>query len=224
MGRLPQKQGHKGSQKWLQVLVNNSPEVLNAILREQVSLSGNERISWLSPVKDDDYAEYRDKSFLDRLGIILPNRQLTDFWPSRGPVWDGLAKSDTGKIFLVEAKAHIPEAVSSGTGAGPESLKLIRKSLTETKKYLGSKSTNDWSSTFYQYTNRLAHLYLLRVLNDIPVYLVFVYFLNDREMNGPATAAEWQGAVELLHTYLGIRTNRLSDYIIDVFVDVRDLR
>jgi hypothetical protein len=61
-------------------------------------------------------------------------------------------------------------------------------------------------------------------LNDIPAYLVFVYFLNDQQMNGPATAAEWQGSIELLHAYLGIRKNRLSDYIIDVFVDVREIR
>ncbi len=53
---------------------------------------------------------------------------------------------------------------------------------------------------FYQYINRLAHLYLLRVLNKIPAYLVFVYFVNDHthiptsrqdQPSPPATA--WQG-------------------------------
>ena len=224
MGRLPQKQGHKGSQKWLQRLVNDSPRIINSPLQQRLKIPTSDNIIWLSPLVNDEYAEYRDNSFLDRLNIVLPTKQLKDFWPRGGPVWDGLAKSDSGKIFLVEAKAHIPEAVSSGTGAGPESLKLIRQSLAETKKYLRSKSPNDWSSTFYQYTNRLAHLYLLRVLNDIPAYLVFIYFLNDQKMNGPSSIPEWRGAIELLHAYLGIKETRLPDYIIDVFVDVREIR
>jgi len=223
MGRLPQKQGHKGSQKWIQRLVNDSPRIINSLMRQNLQLPDSDKIKWLSPLADDDYAEYRDQAFIDLLDIKPFKVKLSDYWPRGGPVWDGLAKSDSDKVFLVEAKAHIPEMVSGSTGAGPGSLKQIQKSLAATKNYLGSKSSNDWSSTFYQYTNRLAHLYLLRVLNDIPAYLVFVYFLNDHEMDGPTTTEEWQGAVELLHTYLGIRKNRLSKFIIDVCVDVRDL-
>ena len=127
------------------------------------------------------------------------------------------------EIFIVEAKAHIPEMVSSGTGAGPKSIQLIQKSLAETKKYLRSKSPNDWSSTFYQYTNRLAHLYFLRIINKLPAYLVFINFVNDKEMAGPETAEEWKGAIEMLHTYLGIRKNKLSKYIIDMFIDLKNI-
>ena len=95
--------------------------------------------------------------------------------------------------------------------------------VDETKQYVNSKSSADWSSYFYQYTNRLAHLYFLRVLNDIPAYLIFVYFLNDKDMNGPETEAEWIAALKVMKKYLGIGRNRLSKYIGDIFVDVKDL-
>jgi hypothetical protein len=39
-------------------------------------------------------------------------------------------------------------------------------------------------------------------------------------MNGPATVDTWKGAIELLHTYLGIRRNKLQKYIADVFIDI----
>jgi hypothetical protein len=223
MGRLPQKQGQKGSQKWLQKLVNDSPGIINSQLQKKLQLPDSENITWYSPLTDDDFAEYQDQSFLNRLDINPSKVKLSDFWPKRGPVWDGLAKLDSGKIFLVEAKAHIPEMVSSGTGAGEKSIKLIGKSLAETKKYLGSKSPNDWSSTFYQYTNRLAHLYFLRVINNLPAYLVFINFVNDKEMEGPETAEEWQGAIEMLHSYLGIRKNKFSEFIIDLSIDINAL-
>jgi hypothetical protein len=58
------------------------------------------------------------QTFLDLLDIKLPNVSLSDFWLSRGPVWDGLGISDSGKIFLVEAKSHIAEVLSPKTGAG----------------------------------------------------------------------------------------------------------
>ena len=38
----------------------------------------------------------------------------------------------------------------------------------------------DWSHCFYQYANRLAHLYLLRESNGLDAFLVFVYFVDDR--------------------------------------------
>ena len=72
-------------------------------------------------------------------------------------------------------------------------------------------------------TNRLAHLYLFRK-NEVPTYLVFVHFINDLEMNGPATIEEWKGVKKLLHSYLGIGRHRLQSFITDVFIDVADLK
>ena len=220
MSRIPQIEGQKGSLKWIQKLVNQAPEVLNTQIRNNFALPFDEEITWLSPKTEDNYAEYRDQAFIDLLDVDLVNVPLNKFWPSRGPQWDAPAKSNKGNIFLVEAKAHIAELNSPGTKAKGKSRHQIETSLVKTQQYLNANSTIDWMNSFYQYTNRLAHLYLLRELNNLPAYLVFVYFVNDAEMNGPRSAAEWQGALKLLHSYLGVGSHKLSRYIFEVFIDV----
>jgi len=224
MGRIVPKPARKGSQKWLQILIEKHPDLLNREIMEALKWKKTARTDWVSPRKADDYAEYRDQAFLDLLGLDLKRVGLDEFWPRRGACWDGLGKSDDGTIFLIEAKAHIPEILTPGTGAKEPSLKKIRSSLAATKRFVRSKSRHDWSMTFYQYTNRLAHLYLLRELNDVPAYLVFIYFLDDKEMKGPCSQEEWLGAIKLVHAYLGLRRNRLSRYILDIFIDVRRLK
>ena len=57
--------------------------------------------------------------------------------------------------------------------------------------------------------------------NDLPAYLVYVYFLNDIEMNGPTSFHEWEGAVKLLSSYLGIGKHKLQKFITDVYIDAR---
>lgn len=81
----------------------------------------------------------------------------------------------------------------------------------------------DWSTCFYQYTNRLAHLYLLRELNKLPAYLVFLYFVKDEEMNGPKMYTEWEAAIQLLELFLGVRNHNLSRFVLHAFVDVHEL-
>jgi len=223
MPRIEQVPAIKGSQKWIQKLANEKSDLLNSLIRAQLNLPDTDTITWLSPIAEDDYAEYQDQAFLDLLAIKLTKVSLSDFWPSRGPVWDGLGKSKTGKVFLVEAKSHISEVLSPGTGAGVKSLRKIKKSLDKTKSFLNSNSEHDWTSTFYQYTNRLAHLYLLRTLNEVPAYLIFLYFVNDKEMNGPQSIDEWFGAIRLLHSFLGIGRHKLNKYIADIFIDVEML-
>jgi hypothetical protein len=224
MARFPQNRGNKGSLKWIQRLINDHPYVLNSKILSALSKPQDTNIAWLSPLAEDEYAEYRDEAFLKRLGISLEKYPLPKFWPQRGPQWDALGKASTGEIVLVEAKSHVPELISHLDSKSPKSTKQILESLEETKDYLGSKSKNDWASPFYQYANRIAHLYLLRVLNGIPAYLLFVYFLNDKEMEGPENEAEWRSALKLVDSCLGIGRTKLSKYIIDVFVDVRDLK
>ena len=136
----------KGSQKWIQKLVNERPDLLTSLISTQFDLPDTDTITWLSLIAGDGYAEYQDQAFLDLLNIKLPNVSLSDFWPSRGPVWDGLGRSKTGKAFLIEAKSHISEILSSGTGASEKSLKKIKASLNETKTFLNSSSEHDWSS------------------------------------------------------------------------------
>jgi len=223
MARFPQPEAKKGSQKWIQKLVNDKPRILNSRIWSSLNFSEEEHIEWLSPLKSDDYAEYRDQAFLNLLNVKLEKMPLAQFWPKGGPQWDALGKSSSGKLLLVEAKAHIPELISSSQAEDEGAIRKIQKSLEETKRYLNSKTKVEWSQYFYQYTNRIAHLYLLRK-NDVPAYLVYVYFLNDIEMNGPTSFYEWEGAVKLLSSYLGIGKHKLQKFITDVYIDVRALQ
>jgi hypothetical protein len=62
---------------------------------------------------------------------------------------------------------------------------------------------------------------MLRRLNDIPAYLVFLYFVNDHT-HIPTTKKEWNGALQLMHALLGAHRHTLSRYIIDIFIDVKE--
>ena len=223
MPRTPQKRAFRGSQKWLQILVNERPELINQVLASSLRLAQGERVIWLSPLKEDDYAEYSNQEFITRLGIVLRSVSLQSFWPKFGPVWDALAETERGDVILVEAKAHIPELITDPTGASEPSLTKIRESLDATQRFLCSHSEADWATCFYQYTNRLAHLYLLRELNALPAYLLLLYFISDKEMGGPSTRLEWEGAIKLLETFLGISQHKLSKYVLHTFVDVKEL-
>jgi len=96
MPRIQQGHGVKGSQKWIQKLVNEKPDLLNSLIKIQLNLSDTDTITWLSPLAEDGYSEYQDQAFLDLLSITLPKISLSDFWPLKGPAWDGLGKSKTG--------------------------------------------------------------------------------------------------------------------------------
>jgi hypothetical protein len=219
MARFPQPQATKGSQKWIQKLINEKSETLNLYLRQNLNLAEDEAIQWLSPLKNDDYAEYRDEAFLEKLGINPEKIKLVDFWPKGGPQWDALGKNSSGKLFLVEAKSHIPELMSTFKGNNQASIDKIQSSLKETKKRFGSKTDFVWSKTFYQYTNRLAQVYLLRK-NKLDAWLIDVYFLNDSDMDGPKTTDEWKGALRLLRRCLGLKEYLLQKWVADIFIDV----
>ena len=229
----------RGSRRWLQVLVNRCPELLNDAIRQRLAEPPSD-IDWRSPLADDYYAEYRDQSFLDRLAgsrhFRAPSqaqRDLREFWPRFGPQWDGLAVTDKGQIILVEAKAHIPEMVTAPAQARGESARQkIQESLGLVKSFVNSKSPADWSTSFYQYANRLAHLYWMRELNGHDAYLVNLFFINDDEMNGPKSAVEWQAAIRLQESFLGVRQGSsgsyalqpwVGAYTLDVFIDVNDI-
>lgn len=225
MGRFPQSKDARGSLKWTQVVVNECPELINRPLREGCTLSSDIPISWLSPIHSDDFAEYRDQAFLQLLGVHLDKRPLETFWPNRGPQWDALGRSHSGELFLVESKAHVSEILSPGTSASAKSKILIERSLKELQSFLRVSPAVDWSAVLYQYTNRLAHLYLLRELNHLRAFLVFLYFVGDREMGGPWTVREWESAIQVVRGVLGLKDrNRLSKYVLDVFIDVAEIK
>ena len=222
--RKEQDAACRGSQRWLQIAVNRCPDVIDSAISQALCLPDSEDIEWRSPLECDGFAEYRDGQFLDRLGVSLACRPLKDFWPKMGPQWDGLARTSNGRLLLVEAKANIPEFDSSPTGATGDSLKKIKAALAEIKEFLGVKSKTDWSRCFYQYANRLAHLYLLRELNCLDAYLVFVYFVDDRTRPDecPVSRKEWEAAISLATNHLGIPRSHpwVSKNVVDVFIDV----
>ena len=209
----------RGSQRWIQHVVNDDPAAIDVPI---VAATGASSIRWVSPLREDDYAEYRDMAALDLLGIQLPNRPLDDFWPRRGPQWDALGRLADGGVVLVEAKAHIDELFSGGSKASEHSRAFIESALTETAAYMRATPATSWTGPLYQYTNRLAHLYFLRVLNDVPAWLVNCYFVGDDDMGGPATEAAWKAALRVVKRLLGIGSHPLSRYAIDVFVPVSE--
>lgn len=222
--RVEQPQGTRGSLKWIQMLVNRRASLFDRLVRERCSLRSDEEIEWVSPLESDQFAEYRDAQFLRRLGIDLKHRPLRDFWPRHGPQWDALGRTDHD-VFLVEAKANLPELVSPPCGAtSPSSIARIRDTLSETRQRLMVDCRIDWTGRLYQYTNRIAHLYLLRELNRIPAHLIFVYFVGDADVNGPKTIDEWKAALTIAKGVLGLPArHRLSNYITDIFVHVDEL-
>lgn len=211
MGRVPQGLRPKGSQRWLQWFVNHAPRTLN----EAIGLGP---IAWRSPLRDDDYAEYRDEAFLARVGVTPARRSLDSFWPRGGPQWDALGRTRDGAVVLVEGKAHLNELYSPATMASESSLPLIRASLAEAAAALRVAPGYDWSKQFYQYANRLAHAWWLDQLNAIPTKMVFVYFIGDGDVNGPGTRAQWDEAISVVHHALGLA--RVPPFIVDAFVDV----
>jgi hypothetical protein len=186
-------------------------------------LVGATSLTWVSPVRSEGHAEYRDADFLEKVGVSHLKTDLAAFWPDRGPQWDALACSDAGDIILVEAKAHVGELCSSPTGAGATSLAIIEAALKETADHLGAKPRAQWSQLFYQLANRLAHLYFLRK-NGCKAWLVLVNFVGDDAMKGPTTAAEWEAAYQVAWHVLGVsKRHALSKYIIHVYPDVARL-
>lgn len=220
MARVEQPSDSHGSLKNLQGLINNRQDYLNSRIRKELPDLADEEIIWQSPLKGDNYAEYRDNGFIKKVGLDKKEINLKKFWPAMGPQWDALATTSSGKIILVEAKAHISEIVSDPTRAKEKSRKLIEKSLKKTREYLGVKNGVDWTGKFYQYTNRIAHLYFLRVKKEKEAYLVNIYFLKDKSVDGPRSKAEWQAALQVVHSYLGLSDHKLSKYMADIFVDV----
>lgn len=212
--RVRQPKGTKGSLKWLQHAVNRAPDCV-----QPASL---QTIEWLSPKVEDDYAEYRDRAFLNLLSLDRLGEDLSDFWPRGGPQWDALGRTPDG-VVLVEAKSHIAEFFSPASQASDASRQKIQGSLHRVKSALGVTASTDWSDTFYQYTNRLAHLWWLRE-NGIKAHLLFVSFLHDPDMAGPSHTETWRAVFDAADYALGLpKRHALSKYVLHVTPDIRNL-
>ena len=78
MSRIPHPVAFKGSERWLQLAVNRCPTVIDRAIRS-ADIDLSDSIEWMSPLESDDFAEYLDSAFTNRLGISLERRaQIED--------------------------------------------------------------------------------------------------------------------------------------------------
>ena len=197
MTRLVQKSAKRGSQRWLQLGVAACPHLLQP--RDWPLLE------WRSPREADGFAEYMDASFLEVLGLAHLAPALAAFWPRSGPRWDGLAVFDGG-VVLVEAKAHVPEALSTPCAAGPASGQRIAISLNRVKAALGADDRSDWSRVLYQHANRLAHLWFLRE-HGVDARLLHINFVGDSHPQAPQHPESWTAVRAVSDHALGLSPN-----------------
>ena len=212
------------SEHWIRVAVNECSHALNTQVSNLFGWNKGDQITWVSPIASDGYAEYFDQAFLDRLGVRDVKVPLYDFWPHSGPRWDGLARTESGKLLLVEAKAYIEEAVDYGSAAGSTSLGKIKTALSDAKSCFGASDDATWESPFYQYANRLAHLYYLRQLNKLDAYLLFLYFADAPDVPKPCSAEKWQGAERLIKKALGLGAHRFQECVCTLIWSVPEMR
>jgi len=213
------------SEHWLRVAVNERTEQLNELIERKFGWSTKDPITWLSPLKSDDYAEYYDEAFLERVGLSALKAPLAAFWPRSGPRWDGLGRTSTGRVLLVEAKAYIEEGVDYRSGAkAPDSVDLIRQSLAVSKKAFGVNEAAPWDAPFYQYANRLAHLHFLNSVQGNNAYLLFLYFADAPDVPEPCTVEQWEGAERLTRKCLGLgKEHPYSDRVATLIWSVSDM-
>lgn len=207
---------YKGSQRQVQTWVNDFPDELNErILDELDPLRALEpTITWKSPLHEDKYKEYRDGQFLERIGVGGLKCALGEFWPDRGPVWDGFAvyETEAGRgdgVILVEGKSYPDEFYGDGCGAGrspadDSRLNRIRiaSALRETQTWLGMGEIPNWMGPLYQSANRLAHSYWLQTKAKRDAWLVHLLFTNDPIR--PMTEEEWEEAILGVDEQLGL--------------------
>jgi len=206
----------------MRVAANEASGALNQKIADAYGWTGEE-ISWLSPTAPDEYAEYFDESFLKLLGIDDLKVPLRDFWPRSGPRWDGLARTASGKVILVEAQAYIEEGVDYRSKASPASLAKINEALGSAKAAFKANPDAPWEAPFYQYANRLAHLYYLRELNGVDAHLLFLYFADAPDVPAPSSVDEWQGAIRLTEKCLGLGKHPFRNHVSTVVWSVPDM-
>ncbi len=205
----------RGSQKWLQRFVAERADALRPRVLPP--------LKWVSPIAETRFREYSDGAFLDALALGRLKPDLAAFWPRGGAVWDGLALAGDNPV-LVEAKAHVAEFFSSPCAAEAESSRQrIAASLATCKHALGADERSDWSRCFYQYANRLAHLWWLHQ-HGVAAHLLFVNFVGDDDMKGPDTPAAWHAVERAAEYALGLPTRHpLSTYVHHIHPDIRIL-
>jgi hypothetical protein len=222
--RVPTDKAQRGSQKWIQDIINANGDLLTRLIQQSLPELMAKDIIWLSPLEEDHFAEYLDRSFLDRLGLRHHSEALGEFWPARGPQWDGLGRAtDISACFLIEAKANIPELISDCGAKSSSSRERIKASLLKTQLWLKATPHIDWMMGFYQYANRLAHLYFLSEIAGVKAFLICLYLVHDTT-HQPTGSEQWKGALQLQKRLMSLPEHRLNNLVIDVFMNTDEIK
>ena len=209
-----------GSQLQIQIAVSRRQAELSEATAQAIGLPVTSSLVWTSPLEDECFAEYRDRSFLRAVGLERLAPSLRAFWPQSGPRWDGLAKIETAGalsgVVLVEAKSYLEEMEGDGCKAKKASLDQIQKSLTEAKRWFDVPESADWLRPLYQFANRLAHVYFLRERHGIATWLVNVCVTNDPTWKA-TSRTEWTAHMTAVRARLGF-DGRPIPWVADVFL------
>jgi hypothetical protein len=65
----------------------------------------------------------------------------------------------------------------------------------------------DWTKPYYQLANRIAFLYFLNVIAEVPAWLILVNFVNDRT-HKPTSLEQWLEHYRVMLLTLGITEDR----------------
>jgi hypothetical protein len=177
-----------------------------------------ETIRWVAPLETTKFYEPRDSAFLKAVGLQSYAKQLSAFWPSRGPRWDALAVMQPGNaVLLVEGKSYPAEMLGGGCKASKAARTRIESSLSAAKARLNAHPDADWLGQLYQFANRLAHVHFLRDVCGAPAYLANLCFVGDPHC--ATSEADWRTQLRTLKTQLGF--SHEIPYCIDVFLEAR---
>jgi hypothetical protein len=213
-----------GSQLQLQIYVNRCPDTLSRKILAALAPTPphGSTIRWVSPLEVEKFVEYVDEDFLSALGLRRFADELLDFWPARGPNWDGLAVVETGGAvvgyILAEAKSYVAEMQSSCMAKSPAALAKIDAALAQTKQWLGVQKEIDWKIGYYQFANRLAHLYFLREIAGLSAaWLVNLCFVDDPHCR--TSIQEWESGLAEARRKLALPAS--VPWICDVLLPAR---
>jgi hypothetical protein len=231
----------KGSMRHICWYVNEASAILNAALfgsSWSLAAAAAADPTWISPLADEDYEECWNERFLERLDLLASHLDaFHEFWPFKAwvngkvnwqgtPHWDALArvplKDGRRGAIMVEAKAHRGELVKpkDRSGAKPDSLEKIRKSFAEVRDFYEIKQgVPPWETRYYQFCNRLTHLWWMNKPADVPTWLVWVLIVDDPVWPDRMTAPEWHEAFQAIKGEVGLYTgHRLEDRISVVYL------
>lgn len=97
---------------------------------------------------------------------------------------------------------------------------MINRALRDTKKFFEVTDGKGWLDEFYQYANRLAHLYFLREICRVDAKLIFVYFCDD-STHISTSINEWRVALTDQQSTMGLH---YIDHISELFINCQELQ